>query len=52
MREAASNRIISLSGAYYEASQEIIAREKELSHLNVWMTVLFTVRNFGVPLAQ
>ncbi|OAZ40441.1 alpha/beta hydrolase [Paenibacillus polymyxa] len=33
------NRIISLSGAYYEASQEIIAREKELSHLNVWMTV-------------
>jgi hypothetical protein len=32
------NRIISLSGAYYEASQEIIAREKELSHLNVWMT--------------
>jgi enterochelin esterase-like enzyme len=33
------NRIISLSGAYYEASQEIIAREKDLSHLRVWMTV-------------
>lgn len=33
------NRIISLSGAYYEASQEIIAREKDLSRLRVWMTV-------------
>lgn len=33
------NRIISLSGAYYEASQEIIAGEKDLSHLRVWMTV-------------
>ncbi|MEC0184041.1 alpha/beta hydrolase-fold protein [Paenibacillus peoriae] len=33
------NRIISLSGAYFEASQEIITREKDLSRLRVWMIV-------------
>lgn len=33
------SRVISLSGAYYEASRELIAREQNLSYLEVWMTV-------------
>jgi enterochelin esterase-like enzyme len=32
-------RVISLSGAYYEKSRELIAHEQDLSALEVWMTV-------------
>lgn len=33
------NRVISLSGAFYSASQEIYAAEEDLSWLNIWMIV-------------
>ena len=31
--------VISLSGAFYQMSQQMFARETDLSHLNIWMIV-------------
>ncbi|WP_018884298.1 alpha/beta hydrolase [Paenibacillus massiliensis] len=39
-------RIISLSGAYYDESRALIAEEKDLSHLDVWMVVGLQETNF------
>jgi enterochelin esterase-like enzyme len=44
------NRILSLSGAYYELSQELIAERGDLSWLSVWMIVGLQERAFETDL--